>query len=77
MNREYTRFIATLIVTLHLGKAGQNARYLLIDPLRRNVMSTKDDALLKELALEEYKYGFSTDIEMDIAPRGLTKIPYG
>ena len=36
-------------------------------------MSTKDDALLKELALEEYKYGFSTDIEMDIAPRGLNE----
>lgn len=36
-------------------------------------MSTKDDALLKELALEEYKYGFTTDIEMDIAPRGLNE----
>ncbi len=36
-------------------------------------MSTKDDALLKELTLEEYKYGFSTDIEMDIAPRGLNE----
>ncbi|WP_262248824.1 Fe-S cluster assembly protein SufB [Parapedobacter soli] len=36
-------------------------------------MSTKDDALLKELALEEYKYGFSTDIEMDIAPKGLNE----
>ena len=36
-------------------------------------MSTKDDELLKELALEEYKYGFSTDIEMDIAPRGLNE----
>jgi len=35
--------------------------------------STKDDELLKELALEEYKYGFSTDIEMDIAPRGLNE----
>lgn len=36
-------------------------------------MSTKDDALLKELTLEEYKYGFTTDIEMDIAPRGLNE----
>jgi len=36
-------------------------------------MSTKDDELLKELALEEYKYGFTTDIEMDIAPKGLTE----
>ena len=36
-------------------------------------MSTKDDALLKELTLEEYKYGFSTDIEMDIAPKGLNE----
>ncbi|SEL45609.1 Fe-S cluster assembly protein SufB [Parapedobacter koreensis] len=36
-------------------------------------MSTKDDELLKELALEEYKYGFTTDIEMDIAPKGLSE----
>ncbi|GGC31008.1 Fe-S cluster assembly protein SufB [Parapedobacter defluvii] len=36
-------------------------------------MSTKDDELLKELALEEYKYGFTTDIEMDIAPKGLNE----
>lgn len=36
-------------------------------------MSTKDDELLKELTLEEYKYGFSTDIEMDIAPIGLNE----
>jgi len=36
-------------------------------------MSTKDDELLKELELEEYKYGFTTDIEMDIAPKGLTE----
>jgi len=34
-------------------------------------MSTKDDELLKELAQEEYKYGFTTDIEMEIAPKGL------
>lgn len=33
----------------------------------------KDDELLKELTLEEYKYGFSTDIEMDIAPIGLNE----
>lgn len=36
-------------------------------------MSTKDDALLEELTSEEYKYGFTTDIEMDIAPVGLTE----
>src|SRR5690606_35333403 len=36
-------------------------------------MSTKDDALLNELAVEEYKYGFTTDIEMDIAPIGLNE----
>ncbi|WKK58814.1 Fe-S cluster assembly protein SufB [Sphingobacterium sp. BN32] len=36
-------------------------------------MSTKDDDLLKELELEEYKYGFTTDIEMDIAPKGLNE----
>ncbi|MCY4780872.1 Fe-S cluster assembly protein SufB [Sphingobacterium sp. UT-1RO-CII-1] len=36
-------------------------------------MSTKDDELLKELELEEYKYGFTTDIEMEIAPKGLSE----
>lgn len=36
-------------------------------------MSTKDEDLLKELALDEYKYGFTTDIEMDIAPKGLSE----
>ncbi len=36
-------------------------------------MSTKDDELLNELTLEEYKYGFSTDIEMEIAPVGLNE----
>ncbi len=36
-------------------------------------MSTKDDELLKELEQEEYKYGFTTDIEMDIAPTGLNE----
>lgn len=36
-------------------------------------MSTKDDELLKELELEEYKYGFTTDIEMEIAPVGLSE----
>jgi Fe-S cluster assembly protein SufB len=36
-------------------------------------MSTKDDDLLKELELEEYKYGFTTDIEMEFAPIGLTE----
>lgn len=36
-------------------------------------MSSKDDELLKELEQEEYKYGFTTDIEMDIAPKGLNE----
>ncbi|PRD48874.1 MULTISPECIES: Fe-S cluster assembly protein SufB [Sphingobacterium] len=36
-------------------------------------MSTKDDELLKELELEEYKYGFTTDIEMEIAANGLSE----
>ncbi|MGO1243604.1 MAG: Fe-S cluster assembly protein SufB [Sphingobacterium sp.] len=36
-------------------------------------MSTKDDELLKELELEEYKYGFTTDIEMEITPKGLNE----
>src|SRR5690606_26504623 len=36
-------------------------------------MSTKDDELLKELELEEYKYGFTTDIEMEIAAKGLNE----
>lgn len=36
-------------------------------------MSTKEDELLKELEQEEYKYGFTTDIEMDIAPKGLNE----
>ena len=36
-------------------------------------MSTKDDDLLKELELEEYKYGFTTDIEMEVAPVGLNE----
>lgn len=36
-------------------------------------MSTKDDDLLKELELEEYKYGFTTDIEMEVAPKGLNE----
>lgn len=37
-------------------------------------MSTdnKDD-ILKDIATEEYKYGFTTDIEMDIAPKGLNE----
>jgi Fe-S cluster assembly protein SufB len=36
-------------------------------------MSTKDDNILTELAVEEYKYGFTTDIEMDIAKKGLSE----
>lgn len=48
-------------------------RWLNYSHRERCVMSTKDDELLKELALEEYKYGFTTDIEMDIAPKGLNE----
>ncbi|MEH6308078.1 Fe-S cluster assembly protein SufB [Olivibacter sp. CPCC 100613] len=36
-------------------------------------MSTKDDNILQELAVEEYKYGFTTNIEMDIAKKGLSE----
>src|SRR5699024_8257268 len=36
-------------------------------------MSTKDDEILKEYEDQEYQYGFTTDIEMDIAPKGLTE----
>ena len=36
-------------------------------------MSTKDDEILKEYENQEYQYGFTTDIEMDIAPKGLTE----
>lgn len=36
-------------------------------------MSTKDDEILREFESQEYKYGFTTDIEMDIAPIGLTE----
>jgi len=36
-------------------------------------MSTKDDNILQELAVEEYKYGFTTDIEMEIAKKGLSE----
>jgi len=35
-------------------------------------MST-DIEILKDVSAEEYKYGFTTDIEMDIAPIGLTE----
>src|SRR5690554_6252539 len=36
-------------------------------------MSTKDDELLNELAVQEYQYGFTTDIKMDVAPVGLNE----
>ncbi len=36
-------------------------------------MSANNDEILKELAVEEYKYGFTTDIEMDIAKVGLSE----
>lgn len=35
-------------------------------------MSTDLD-ILKDVSTEEYKYGFTTDIEMDIAPKGLNE----
>ena len=35
-------------------------------------MSTDID-ILKDVSTEEYKYGFTTDIEMDFAPRGLSE----
>ena len=34
---------------------------------------SSEKQLLEELTTEEYKYGFVTDIEMDIAPKGLTE----
>lgn len=34
---------------------------------------SSEKELLEELTTEEYKYGFSTDIEMDVAPKGLTE----
>src|SRR5690606_4856976 len=36
-------------------------------------MSTQDDESLKGLEQDEYKDGFTTDIEMDIAPKGLNE----
>lgn len=36
-------------------------------------MSTKDDELLNNLTTEEYKYGFTTDIEMEVLPVGLNE----
>jgi Fe-S cluster assembly protein SufB len=35
-------------------------------------MSTDLD-ILKDVSTEEYKYGFTTDIEMDFAPKGLNE----
>lgn len=34
---------------------------------------SSEKQLLEELTTEEYKYGFTTNIEMDIAPKGLTE----
>ncbi|WP_374163953.1 Fe-S cluster assembly protein SufB [Arcticibacter sp. MXS-1] len=34
---------------------------------------SKDQELLESLATSEYEYGFSTDIEMEMAPRGLNE----
>ena len=34
---------------------------------------SSEKQLLEELTTEEYKYGFTTDIEMEIAPKGLTE----
>lgn len=36
-------------------------------------MSTKDEDILKEFEGQEYKYGFTTDIEMEIAAKGLSE----
>ncbi|NQY08466.1 MAG: Fe-S cluster assembly protein SufB [Flavobacteriales bacterium] len=36
-------------------------------------MANKEDALLEELTQQEYKYGFTTDIESDLAPKGLNE----
>lgn len=36
-------------------------------------MSTKDDEILREFESQEYKYGFTTDIEMEIAAKGLNE----
>src|SRR5690606_15181613 len=35
--------------------------------------NTNDELLLQELAEQEYKYGFTTNIEMDIARKGLSE----
>ncbi|MFB5944976.1 Fe-S cluster assembly protein SufB [Albibacterium profundi] len=34
---------------------------------------SSEKELLEELTTEEYKYGFTTDIEMEVAPKGLTE----
>ena len=36
-------------------------------------MANKEDALLEEVTQQEYKYGFTTDIESDLAPKGLNE----
>jgi Fe-S cluster assembly protein SufB len=42
--------------------------------LNRNLMeNNKNDNILDQLTNEEYKYGFYTDIEMDMAPKGLNE----
>ena len=40
---------------------------------RKIMGNTKDELLLQELAEQEYKYGFTTNIEMDIARKGLSE----
>ena len=34
---------------------------------------TDSDEVLKNIGQEEYKYGFTTDIEADMAPKGLSE----
>ena len=35
-------------------------------------MSTTTEATINELAAQKYKYGFTTDIEMEAFPKGLS-----
>src|SRR5690606_3291497 len=41
-------------------------------PTRRIAMDTATDTI-EQLATQEYKYGFTTDIESDTFPKGLTE----
>jgi Fe-S cluster assembly protein SufB len=39
----------------------------------RSIMATEQDKLLEEVTGREYQYGFSSDIEMDMLPKGLNE----